>query len=71
MSITVLRALRNPRKSIQSVLALVSFLNADLLPLLPIQAPLRARGTPLPYLLLPVRPRCLALPVQAGILRVL
>ena len=39
--------------------------------LLPIQAPLRARGTPLPYLLLPVRPRCLALPVQAGILRVL
>ena len=53
------------------MLALVSHLNADLLPLLPIQAPLRARGIRHPYLLLPARPRCLPLPVQADILRVL
>ena len=53
------------------MLALVSHLNADLLPLLPIKAPLRARWIRHPYLLLPVRPQCLPLSVQAGILRVL
>lgn len=72
MSITVLRALRNLRKSTrQSARALASLLNADLPPLLPIQAPLRAPGIRHPYLLLPVQPRCLPLPVQAGILQVL
>jgi hypothetical protein len=46
------------------VLALVSYLNADLPPLLPIQAPLRARWIRHPYLLLPV---CLRVLEREGV----